>query len=157
MDFFTLPFLVTAAYLALIAVLIPAAIRDMRHRIVPRTYWRWYLIPAALGVINWALYNGSWMPLILCGVSVLVLHLLASRRILNGADAVSLMAVVIAMPPMLLGYVPLGVLTALMAFFIGMAITFAASSWKAADSIPFIFPILMTVIVMLPWYLSVMG
>lgn len=117
--------------------------KDIRDHIIPYNWWIAGVIPAALGI---ALVIAEPTPFIVLRTQITVficilLFALGFVRLLNGADAVFMIFVLLAFLPLSLGFfIPIGVIC--LAVAPGCALMMAIL--KKTDRIPFIFPLAVT-------------
>lgn len=117
--------------------------KDIRDHIIPYNWWIAGVIPAVLGI---ALVIAEPTPFIVLRTQITVsicilLFALGFGRLLNGADAVFMIFVLLAFLPLSLGFfIPIGVIC--LAVAPGCALMMAIL--KKTDRIPFIFPLAVT-------------
>lgn len=117
--------------------------KDIRDHIIPYNWWIAGVIPAVLGI---ALVIAEPTPFIVLRTQITVsicilLFALGFVRLLNGADAVFMIFVLLAFLPLSLGFfIPIGVIC--LAVAPGCALMMAIL--KKTDRIPFIFPLAVT-------------
>lgn len=117
--------------------------KDIRDHIIPYNWWIAGVIPAILGI---ALVIAEPTPFIVLRTQITVsicilLFALGFVRLLNGADAVFMIFVLLAFLPLSLGFfIPIGVIC--LAVAPGCALMMAILN--KTDRIPFIFPLAIT-------------
>ncbi len=116
--------------------------KDIRDHIIPYNWWIAGVIPAVLGI---ALVIAEPTPFIVLRTQITVsicilLFALGFVRLLNGADAVFMIIVLLAFLPLSLGFIPIGVIC--LAVAPGCALMMAILN--KTDRIPFIFPLAIT-------------
>lgn len=116
--------------------------KDIRDHIIPYNWWIAGVIPAVLGI---ALVIAEPTPFIVLRTQITVsicilLFALGFGRLLNGADAVFMIFVLLAFLPLSLGFIPIGVIC--LAVAPGCALMMAILN--KTDRIPFIFPLAIT-------------
>lgn len=117
--------------------------KDIRDHIIPYNWWIAGVIPAVLGI---ALVIAEPTPFIVLRTQITVsicilLFALGFVRLLNGADAVFMIFVLLAFLPLSLGFfIPIGVIC--LAVAPGCALMMAILN--KTDRIPFIFPLAIT-------------
>lgn len=116
--------------------------KDIRDHIIPYNWWIAGVIPAALGI---PLVIAEPTPFIVLRTQItlsicILLFALGFVRLLNGADAVFMIFVLLAFLPLSLGFIPIGVIC--LAVAPGCALMMAILN--KTDRIPFIFPLAIT-------------